>query len=859
MDMLHDKLPEHLAGWRQLFGNSQEAAIAISEHDGHILAVSPAAATFLGLATGDKTGSRELAELAARVREAAGGRKSPAFRWMRASATTATGADVRVARITASGSSVLLARMYPTSGSSAAHDSHAQFRQVTNLLDAILGAASHTDALHVLLREFATDHRWDYAEAWLPQADDEKLFPAQFHWQRASLAELASRVENQAVARGENLVGRAWQSGLPEWLPDIGDLPPGILPTQAALLSHDLHVAFALPLLHENRVVCVLQFFIGHAAQEDIESFESLARVANLFAMALERTRIESSLYERDALMHSLFSNLPCSVYRRTLNADGTISYPYVGGRLLPSLGIHSGSKHPNVQSALAVVHPDDRDMFIREIYRSARERSPLNVDYRVTAEDGSTRWLRTYSMPASNAENGVMWDCFSLDVTEERRLRQQAEEQERRDAVTQLPTRQVFDAQLSGLLATAKRHDEKLAVLLFNIDRFRWINDAYGMAAGDAVLAAVADRLLETLPTESVLARVASDEFALTIGALQGEQELRRHLAVLQRVMQKPFHVFEQDVMLTYTSGLCLFPDDCQEAPDMIRCASLAMHRGRRENKGKLTRFAPERDQESAAVIGLEREMRVALRERQLEVHYQPQVAPGFDTLVGFEALVRWRHPERGMVPPNRFIPIAEESGLIDEIFLYVLDAVCEQYERWQRAGLRPPAISVNLSPVQMRIDNHIAADVARILHKRNVPPSCLKLEITEGTLLRNFETGLGLVNDLGKLGIAVVLDDFGVGYSSLGYLAQLPVRSIKIDRSFVTGLDRNVNATKVLRAVITLAHSLSMEVTVEGVETDAQLETIRQWQCHGIQGFIFSKPLTETDASGLLQKMLH
>lgn len=846
MDILQDKLPEHLASWQRLFlPSSTSAAVAISDA-GAVLAISPVATEILG-------SSRELEEFVARVSEAAGGRLTPAFRWTR-SAPGHAPADVRISRITSGASSVLLARLYPVSD---AHDDHAGFHHIMNLMDAILGAADHDAALRVLLRYAAGIRHWDYAEAWLPHANDEKFSPAQFYWQHAALANLAIPVEGLAVSRGETLVGRAWQSGTPECLPDIRTAPPGTLPQRDQLPAHELHAAYALPLIHESRVVCVLQFFTHQVLQQDLEWFDSLARIANLVAMALERTRIESSLHDRDTLLNSLFSNLPCSVYRRVLNVDGSISYPYVGGRLLPSFGIHSGSRHESIQDALHVVHADDREAFVREIYRSARERSPLNMDYRVASDDGTTRWLRTYSMPGAHGDGTISWDCFTIDVTEEKRFRQQAEDQERRDPVTRLPTRQVLDAQLPTMVGAAEQHDEKLAVLLFNIDRFRWINDAYGMAGGDAVLAAVAERLQQTLPTGSLFARVASDEFALTIGGLQDEEELRRHLAVLQRLMQKPFRVLEQDVILTYTSGLCLYPDDCTEPSDMLRCASLAMHRGRRENKGKLTRFARERDQESAATIGLERELRVALRDRQLEVHYQPQVAPGFDTLVGFEALVRWRHPERGMVPPNRFIPIAEESSLIDEIFMYVLDAVCEQYEQWHRAGLKPPSVSVNLSPVQMRIDNHITADVARILQKRNVPPTCLKLEITEGTLLRNFETGLGLVNDLGKLGVAVVLDDFGVGYSSLGYLAQLPVRSIKIDRSFVTGLDRNVNATKVLRAVITLAHSLSMEVTVEGVETEAQLATIRQWQCHGIQGFIFSKPLTAADATSMLKDM--
>lgn len=856
MEILQDKLPEHLAAWRHLFVHSTAAAVAIRDDDGAILALSPGAAVFLDSTDTGPGNSRAREEFVARVREAANGQRAPAFRWTRiAPGNVLAGADVRVARITSGTSSVLLARLYPASKT---QDNDAGFHHMMNLLDAILGAQDHREALRILLRELASHQHWDYAEAWLPGTGDEHLSPAMFHWNQANPADPATHVEAQDVTRGETLVGRAWQSGVPEWLPDMRAALPEDLPRRDELLARELRSAYALPLLHEQRVVCVLQFFFRQVTHTDLELLDALARIANLLAMALERTRIESSLFEREALMQSLFSNLPCSVYRRVLNADGSVSYPYVGGRLLPSLGIHTGSRHASIQDALRIVHASDREAFVREISRSARDRSPLNVDYRVAAEDGTTRWLRTYSMPGMNDDGTISWDCFAIDVTEEKRLRQLAEEQERRDPVTRLPTRQVFDTQLPAMLAATKRHGEKLAVLFFNIDRFRWINDAYGMAGGDAVLAAVAERLQETLPMESLYARIASDEFAVAIGALKDEQELRRHLAVLQRVMQKPFRVLEQDVILTYTTGLCVYPDDCSEASGMLRCASLALHRGRRENKSKLTRFARERDQESAAVIDLERELRVALRDRQLEVHYQPQVAPGFDSLVGFEALVRWRHPERGMVPPNRFIPIAEESGLIDEIFLYVLDAVCGQYEQWQRAGLHPPAVSVNLSPVQMRLDNRIAADVARILQKRNVPPGCLKLEITEGTLLRNFETGLALVNDLGKLGVAVVLDDFGVGYSSLGYLAQLPVRSIKIDRSFVTGLDRNVNAAKVLRAVITLAHSLSMEVTVEGVETDAQLETIRQWQCHGIQGFIFSKPLPGTDATSLLEKML-
>lgn len=750
---------------------------------------------------------------------------------------------------------LLLALLYPFSDQ---RPDLARFRYAVNVIDSVCRAGDVEDTLRSLLDHSMEDADWRYAEAWLP--DGAARLRSRCRRGRESVVNRMDDARTDVDADPGTLLERSRQTGIPQMVPDIRALPSTAIGNRDAMLAAGIRSAYILPLAGAGDAAGAL--LLGFAAQDRAlrDRLDVLTGLAPALGALVMRRESETSLRERDELLQSLFRNLPCSIYRRVLHANGRVSYPYVGGQLLPVYGINPAAGFPNVESALEKVHAEDRDRFVREIYRSAREHSALYIEYRVVADDGAIRWWRTWSVPvgaAAGEDGSVAWDAFTLDITTEVELRHTAEEQLFRDPVTRLPTRQAFEKQLAELLAANLGRGERVAVLVFNVDRFRWINDAHGMATGDAALVAVAERLRDVLPADSVLARLGSDEFTVALGSLKDERELRRQLAVMNRVMHKPFRVFEQELHLSFTTGMCTMPEHGETAEELVRCASIAMHRGRRENKGKLTLFDPLLDSESTVIMTTDTELRRALRERQFEVHYQPQVSPDLERLVGFEALIRWRHPRRGLVPPNRFIPIAEETGLIEELFPYVLDCVCTQYAAWQRDGLAPPPVSVNISPVQIRVENRVAADVERLLRLHDVPPTCLKLEITEGTLLRNFGAGAQLLATLAEKGVAVVLDDFGVGYSSLGYLAQLPVRSLKIDRSFVAGLEQHVNAAKVLRAVITLAHSLDMEVTVEGVETEAQLDVLRQWRCHGIQGYLFSRPLPGTDATALLRKM--
>lgn len=842
------------AEWRRQFRESDQAALAVDADAGRIVEANVAATELLGLA-GHTALPPQIEPLYAAVCEAAGANRAARFSWRgRHPAGGELACVVQLVRIALPDEHLMLALLF---SEHAANPVSARFQHVTEMMDALCRAETVECALAELLSRAGAGPHWVYAEAWLPDEHGDALRSVCRHRAGGVPDTLLSERHALRIDRGADLAGRAWAQGVPEWAPDLAALSDDSMIQRGAAVAAGLRSAYALPLAYEQRVVAVVVFFLTRQERRDRDLLDALTGLAGVLGMIVARRAAEQSLRERDALLNSLFSNLPCSVYRRVLHPDGRVTYPYVGGQLLRTLDIVTGAEYSDLKTALGRVHAEDRDAFVRELHRSAKEGTPLNVEYRVIDADGGVRWWRTYSMPSRIVDGCVEWDAFTLDVTNEIALRHTAEEQLRLDPVTRLPTRQEFERQLPQLASASLRHGEKVAVLAINVDRFRWINDAYGMSAGDAVLVAVANRLRETLPAEGLLARLGGDEFTIALLGLHDDAELRRQLSVFNRILQAPFRVLERDIHLSFTLGLGVAPDDTADPEDLLRCASAAMHRGRLENKGQLTRFNAVRDVEFAEVKSMEGELREALRENQFEVHYQPQVTPDLARLTGFEALLRWRHPERGLVSPNRFIPIAEESGLIDELFPYVLDRVCAQYAAWQHDGLSPPPVSVNISPVQMHADNRIAQEVIRCLGRHAVPPTCLKLEITEGTLLRNFEVGTALLSALAEHGIGVVLDDFGVGYSSLGYLAQLPVRSIKIDRTFVQGLEQNLNAAKVLRAVITLAHSLDMDVTVEGVETETQLDAIRQWECHGIQGFIFSRPLAAADATELLKKM--
>ncbi|HXF52967.1 MAG TPA: EAL domain-containing protein [Hyphomicrobiaceae bacterium] len=445
-------------------------------------------------------------------------------------------------------------------------------------------------------------------------------------------------------------------------------------------------------------------------------------------------------------------------------------------------------------------------------------------------------------------AEGG--WVATHEDVTERRRMEARVERLATHDSLTDLPNRARFIERLTESISKARQENQRVAVFLLGVDRFKEINDSFGHRVGDALLKEIATRLRRRVP-EGDTARVGGDEFGVLQTVSDAGAAAAEIAKKLQATLTVPFELGDHHQAVFVSIGIAIAPDDSAEPEQLLKDAGLALHRAKSEGRGGYCFFEPEMDQRMQARRSLERDLRLALANGELELHYQPQINLKRNEIAGFEALLRWNHPERGRISPAEFIPIAEETGLIGPIGEWALRQACAEAAKWPSHLI----VSVNLSPAQFKGRN-LTQSVVSALAASGLPPERLELEITESTMMQDAESALAVLKQLHERGIRLALDDFGTGYSSLSYLRRFPLDKIKIDRSFVHDLsEASEESTAIVRCVARLGESLGMTTTAEGVETKEQLERVRAEGCTEYQGYYFSAPLPASEiAKGYL-----
>ncbi|WP_204368490.1 EAL domain-containing protein [Neosynechococcus sphagnicola] len=421
-------------------------------------------------------------------------------------------------------------------------------------------------------------------------------------------------------------------------------------------------------------------------------------------------------------------------------------------------------------------------------------------------------------------------------------------------DLLTNLPNRTLFNDHLLLALASARRHRTPLAVMFLDVDRFKTINDTLGHAAGDRLLQRITERLLSCLRGGDTIARWGGDEFTLLLPQITSIQDVANIAQRALEALKRPFHINMQELHVTSSIGIALFPQDGEDVETLLRNADAALYRAKDQGRNNYQFYLPTMNSTASALLVMENDLHRALERREFVLYYQPQVNIHTWKITGMEALLRWQHPERGLVSPQEFISLAEETGLIVPIGEWVLRTACAQNQAWQAAGLPPMRVSVNLSARQFQQPN-LVTTVARILQETELAPKFLELEITETTVMQNIDFTSGMLHDLQQMGISLSMDDFGTGYSSLGYLKQFPLQTLKIDRSFVRDLKTSPKDAAIVTALVTLGQGLNLNVVAEGVETLEQLEKLRSLQCGEIQGFLFSPPLPVPEAAALIQ----
>jgi diguanylate cyclase (GGDEF)-like protein/PAS domain S-box-containing protein len=473
-------------------------------------------------------------------------------------------------------------------------------------------------------------------------------------------------------------------------------------------------------------------------------------------------------------------------------------------------------------------------------------------INYR---KDGSEYVLAWYIVPMVDEAGEIThWMANQRDVTERRALEDQLRHQALHDPLTGLPNRVLLMDRLEHALKRADRREGRVAVLFMDLDDFKVVNDSLGHEAGDRLLVALAGRLEGSLRLEDTLARFGGDEFVVLI---EDASDVSRATGVADRIVEalrKPFVVEGREVFATLSMGIVLADSSRERPEDLLRKADIAMYRAKEKDKAGYAVFEPSMNAQVVERMESEGDLRRALRLGEFTVHYQPKVLLETGAIVGVEALARWEHPERGLVPPAGFIAQAEESGLIVPIGRWVLEEACRQAREWQTLHpIDPPLeVCVNISGRQFRYPG-LVQDVARVLRETRLEPESLDLEITENVLIESAQNGLP-VERLRRLGTKVIIDDFGTGYSSLSYLKRMPADLLKIDRSFVEGLGSDPKDEGIVSSVIDLARVLGMETIAEGVESVEQAERLRELGCRFAQGYLFSKPMAAEEMGELL-----
>ena len=505
----------------------------------------------------------------------------------------------------------------------------------------------------------------------------------------------------------------------------------------------------------------------------------------------------------------------------------------------------------------LDIVHPDDRHR-VQNCLGELFAKQAITLEYRIVRPDGSERWLEDRAR-LIHAPDGtpIRIDGIASDVSERRSHAEHMAHQANHDALTGLPNRSLLVDRVEQALALARRTGRHVAVLFLDLDGFKFVNDSFGHSFGDALLCSVAARLGILGRESDTLARLGGDEFVILLPNLAHAEDAAHVASKVVDAFAAPFSQGGRDLHLSASIGISVFPHDGDTCDSLLQHADVAMYRAKANGRNGFESYSTEMGVQAQERMELEAALRLAVERHQLELHYQPQVDRHHGRIVGVEALLRWHHPELGLVPPVRFIALAEETGLILPIGEWVLRTACAQAKAWHSAGWTTLSMAVNMSAKQFQ-QQDVPSLVRDVLRDTGLPAHCLELELTESALMHHTDAAVATMRKLKNLGVRLALDDFGTGYSSLSYLKRFPIDVLKIDQSFTFDVTSDEGAASITRAIIAMARSLNMSTVAEGVETIEQLQFLGQLGCDVMQGYHIGRPLPADRATALLRHNL-
>jgi diguanylate cyclase (GGDEF)-like protein/PAS domain S-box-containing protein len=568
-----------------------------------------------------------------------------------------------------------------------------------------------------------------------------------------------------------------------------------------------------------------------------------------------KRVEAVEELRMSEERFRTLLLNIPGAMYRCAAKSNWDMEFI--------SDNIESMSGYPasdfiasRVRTFASIIHPEDRQMVEMVVDEALGRREPFILEYRIMRADGGIAWVYEKGQGVFGPDGGVLWlDGAIFDITARKLLQEELARQAFNDSLTGLPNRALFDDRTRHALAHADRRGHRLAVLLLDLDGFKIINDSLGHQAGDQVLVMVGKRIMASCRLSDTVARLGGDEFAVLLEEDVDAQAAEGVAERLLEILREPFIVEGRELRVGGSIGIALYEGDAASTDDLLRDADAAMYCAKSRGRNRYELFEPSMHTQAVELFELNTDLQRGLDEGQFVVHYQPILDLAAQELEGVEALVRWQHPERGLLAPAEFIPVAEQTGLIVSLGKWILREACRQMQAWREEfPERQPFLSVNLSPREL-YEPDLVRQVRAALDETRLDPGALVLEITEGALLQGLEETKRKLGELKELGVRLAIDDFGSGSSTLAYLGEFPVDILKIDRSFIRGMSDNPEEGRILvQAILDLARALHLETVAEGIELQEQRAALLSSGCASGQGFYFARPVSPDGITGLL-----
>jgi diguanylate cyclase (GGDEF)-like protein/PAS domain S-box-containing protein len=497
--------------------------------------------------------------------------------------------------------------------------------------------------------------------------------------------------------------------------------------------------------------------------------------------------------------------------------------------------------------------HADQAFADEQEIIRTGQAKA--GIEEKETWPDGHETWVLTTKVPLKDLHGKIIGTMgISHNITDRKQAELRIRYMALHDALTGLPNRILLEDRIAQAIALARRNQKSVAVLMLDLDRFKNVNDSFGHYAGDRLLEAVSKRLQASLRDSDILARLGGDEFVIGVPMVADNQGIETVAQKVLSTLSEPFRIEGHELQISASIGISMYPSDGENSHDLLQFADAAMYEAKKNRRGIYCFYTPELTEATQRRQKLENDLYQACSRGEFVLYYQPLVLTDSGRITGVEALLRWCHPEEGLISPNEFIPQLEELGLIVEVGEWVLRTACIQSVAWQKKGMPRVRMTVNVSAEQF-YQGDIAHTVERVLRETGLEPELLELELTESLTLNDSETTIKIMQDLKRIGVSLSLDDFGTGWSSLSYLRKFPLDRIKIDRSFMRDIPSEPAAEAIVKSILSLGRNLGLDCIAEGVETRQQLDYLQKQMCTEMQGFLYSPALPEAECSALLR----